>query len=207
MEKENITPEEKLLKIIESPGIQKQKSTPAQSKRNKNAGISVGWLKKFNIDREKLKNFNLKTANKISIGICVVFTVFGVSDFLKFKIQLDNRYQKIINGIAVSPGEPQKLIIPDVKLKILQEEIKKRNIFTFLPKPEIVEAAGTNDEIANLKLVGVIWSDNPQAMIEDLAGKRTYLVNQGEKIGELKVKKILKEKVILGKEDKEWQLR
>lgn len=207
MDKDNITPEEKLLKIIESPDTHKQRISPERNKRNKSAGIPGSWLNKFSINKEKLKRFNLKTANKISVGICVVWTVFSVSDFFKLKIQLDNRYKKIIDGAAVSPVEPRRLFIPDVQLNSLQEQIRKRNIFTFLPKPEVTEAAAVNDEIANLKLVGVIWSDNPQAMIEDLAGKGTYLVNQGEKIGELKVKKIFKEKVILSKEDKEWQLR
>ncbi len=207
MDKDNITPEEKLLKIIESPDTHKQRISLAQNKRNKSAGMPGSWLKKFSIDKEKLKRFNLKTANKILAGICVVWTVFSVSDFFKLKIQLDNRYKKIIDGAAVSPAEPRRLFIPDVQLNSLQEQIRKRDIFTFLPKLEVTEAAAVNDEIANLKLVGVIWSDNPQAMIEDLAGKGTYLVNQGEKIGELKVKKIFKEKVILSKEDKEWQLR
>ena len=88
---------------------------------------------------------------------------------------------------------------------------KKRNIFSFLPPKPPVDLINKNAEIsqlvANLKLVGILWSATPQAMIEDNKEKKTYLLATGEKIGELVIKSILRDKVIIAKGDQQWDLR
>lgn len=80
-----------------------------------------------------------------------------------------------------------------------------------MPAPPKSEANGSSADIAekisNLKLVGVIWSNNPQVMIEDVKGNRTYLLSIGEEMGEIKVKKIFMDKVVLEIEGQEEELR
>ncbi|MCK5491883.1 MAG: hypothetical protein KAJ14_02090, partial [Candidatus Omnitrophica bacterium] len=60
------------------------------------------------------------------------------------------------------------------------------------PNEMIIEAT------KNLKLVGISWSNNPDALIEDTEALRSFIVRKGDMIGEVKVDDILKDKVLLG---------
>jgi hypothetical protein len=44
-------------------------------------------------------------------------------------------------------------------------------------------------------------------MLEDAKEQKTYLVSPGDNIGDLKVKKILADKIIISKGGHEWELR
>jgi len=55
--------------------------------------------------------------------------------------------------------------------------------------------------------VGVIWSANPQAMVEDTQNHKTSLVSTGDYLGQLKVNKITRNSVVLEKDREEWELR
>ena len=83
---------------------------------------------------------------------------------------------------------------------------KHRNIF--IPpevKIEEVDEAGSeqklklDDLVKNLKLVGIIWSANPEAMIEDATETRTLLLKKGDSFGKnlFKVKSVLRNSVVL----------
>jgi len=75
---------------------------------------------------------------------------------------------------------------------------------------ETVELANL---VKDLKLVGVIWSTNPEAMVEDMVNKRTHLLKKGDTFGanQYKVKDITRSSVILEitveGAVKEWELR
>jgi hypothetical protein len=53
------------------------------------------------------------------------------------------------------------------------------------------------DMTANLKLVGISMSDNPDAMIEDTRLQKTFFVKMGSMVGDLRVDLITKDKVVL----------
>jgi len=72
---------------------------------------------------------------------------------------------------------------------------------------ETIPTTSATDMVKNLKLVGILWSENPQVMIEDTKQTKTYLLSIGETIGELQIKRILKDKVVVGKDDVEWEIR
>ena len=57
-----------------------------------------------------------------------------------------------------------------------------------------------------LKVVGIIWSDAPQAIIEDSQDAKTYLLNRGSKIKGARVKDILKDRVILSYDGQQVEL-
>jgi type II secretory pathway component PulC len=57
-------------------------------------------------------------------------------------------------------------------------------------------------------LVGIAWSNDPEAMIEDGKNKRTFFVKRGQTLDdEVKVVTIFKDKVILTFKGKEFELR
>jgi len=102
--------------------------------------------------------------------------------------------------------------LPDIETNIntLLAEAKKRNIFTLVPpKPQPVPGGQIQAvaSVGNFKLVGIIWSDKPQAMIEDSKLDKTYLLSAGEDLGDYKIKQILPNKIIITKGDEQWELR
>ena len=85
-----------------------------------------------------------------------------------------------------------------------------RNVFTLTPSSSGTSGGATaklGPTSTNVKLVGIIWSDHPQAMLEDTQEQKTYLLGPGEQIGDVTIKKILQDKVILGNHEREWELR
>jgi type II secretory pathway component PulC len=74
------------------------------------------------------------------------------------------------------------------------------------PLPNLVEE--TAEAIQNLALVGISWSSNPDAIVEDKSQQRTYFVKRGQMVGEnVKVEAIFKDHVVVSFEDKEYELR
>jgi hypothetical protein len=105
----------------------------------------------------------------------------------------------------------------DFKFLGLQDylvEINKRNIFL---SAELRVNAGKGltpdftQLVQDLKVVGIIWSSNPEAMIESTKENRTYILKKGDKISEFKIKDITRTSAILEMEVegqiKEYELR
>lgn len=200
MAEEKITPEERLLKIIENPSAEKIKA-PSPPAKSGAAAISRGEISRY---------LSLETVNKAAMVVCAFVTIFAVYDYLMFRDGLARRYREVTTGITpYKPGGRSVDMLRD-NMSGLLEKYKQRNIFSFLPPPAegpSAAASETSRQITNLKLVGVIWSDNPQAMIEDVKDKKTFLVGAGDRVGELTVDKILRDRVMIAKDGKEWELR
>lgn len=214
---DNLTPEERLLKIIENPDIQKRKLPNLKIEQATvvldRAKKLLGTLKKFRlnkINKDSLKHLDLRVATIIFAVICGAFSIYWVFDFVKSRVTLDKRFQKIIAESAIAEtGSNVDQGLMNLDTSKLAEETKNRNIFSF--SPPAAEAGmimtQTTFMVTNLKLVGILWSDNPQAMIEDTKEQKTYFVSSGDKVGEVTVKKIFRDKVIIGKDSQEWELR
>lgn len=205
---DNITPEEKLLKIIEAPGIGNPK-TPFGAK-GKAPGIkrAGAWLKGLRIDKNIFQYLDLRIANKMVASLCGFLTVFWVFDFVRVSSNLKGRFEQITQAAAIAVAQEKRISVPEVNIEEILAQAKKRNMFTFLPaKVEATPLAEAIQKTSNLKLVGIIWSDNPQVMIEDAKEQRTYLLGTGEQIGQAKIKKIFRDRVILDVEGQEQELR
>jgi len=210
IQKENITPEEKLLKIIETPATQRLKVSLVTKARVINLQTVAAKFKEFKIDKNIFKNFNLKMATKGVASLCGLVTIFWIFDFFSVAGNLRNHFEKTIQPSAIAATEEKKISIPPLNSEEILAQLKRRNMFTFIPAPAKTEASLAPDiaqKIANLKLVGIIWSEKPQAMIENSNDQRTYLVNSGERIGQVTIKKIFQDKVVLEVEDQERELR
>jgi type II secretory pathway component PulC len=203
------TPEEKLLKIIENPQAKKDTSGQAGSAAAaKKAGV---WLARLRIDKDAFKRLNLQTASKAIVVVCVIFTVLFVVDFFRTGSRLKERFKKVKAEAAARPDTAKSKLSAQISVTDVIANSRRRNIFTFLPSSNVAQAEGMPQDVAqilsNLKLVGIIWSANPQAMIESVKDQKTYLLNTGEQIDILTIKKIYKDKVMLGKDKQEWELR
>ena len=200
------TPEEKLLRLIESPGKDIKDARPIR----RGFRFNLSWIKKVKLPKVSLTPslFNLKTINRILAVLFLVITIYLIFDFVKGRPNLNQIYASGALGrrqdIKTSSGSQM------ANLSEYLTQINKRDIFHFVPLKE-EESVPTAKEamislVSNLKVVGIIWSKNPQAMIEDKQENKTLLLNQGDTIGQLKIKQILRDRVILVYEDQEMEL-
>lgn len=203
-----LTPEEKLLRIIESPPQNVRPLRPARSILD--FKFSLKLLKtKYT---EKLKSLaSLKTANMVLLVLSVAVTLFLGIDFW-MGLPRASAWTHL-EAMAKKQGVGDLRIENLEPISIYLQEITQRNIFALLtPARQDVLQNPVSDLIIgdlkeNLRVVGIIWSDAPQVMIEDVKDARTYLLNRGGKIKEARVKEILKDRVILSYDNQEIELK
>jgi len=198
------TSDERLLKIIEGSNESRraQVNTP---RAKKPLGQAAGF--KFNL--AGLKNIfkdlklNLVKINIALIGSGVFLTLIFI--FVLFSAPAISKsnaaYFTPVDSAAVlkfiSAGQAQGLM-----RKNIGSESLRRNFF--LPANLKVES-GTEQENAEVleklkdfKLVGIIWSQNPEVMIENAKDSRTYTLKKGESLNEeFKIKEISRNSAIL----------
>ena len=206
---EKITPEEKLLKIIENPGLEKRKIISPAVKQQFSLKKIKGMISGFKLNKDLLKRFDLRMATKIAALACVCFTFFWIFDFIRSGVTLNKRFDKLMVDSASAQNKETVLPALNVDMNELSQQLRARNIFSFMPTRAVAGELTTEVPVAitNYKLVGIMWSDNPQAMIEDTKEQKTYLLGNGEALGQVKVKKIFRDKVVIGKDEQEWELR
>jgi len=206
MKKEKITPEEKLLKIIENPQIDKQRiSVTAIKRKIFNPASLISSIKGIRIDRNLIRRLNINAANKIAVVLCVLISIFWIYDSLNTDAALKRRFEAMSKVTNVREPAEEAPSVPEVALNDLLARSKTRNIFTLIPAGAQVEKSA---DLSGVKLVGILWSDNPQAMIEDTKEKKTSLLSAGDSVGNFKIKDILKNKVVIMDENlEEWELR
>ncbi len=192
--------DEKLLKLIESSS-----HTPLLSK--------VPFARKIGLKQRRgrfefkfskahiLSRINLCNINKSLYVICVLLTLMLLYNLaISFSISksgfLLGRYDKIT--FTKPKSAANKLLL---SLQQYLDGVAKRNIFL---RSDIVEKYSVdnvvlNDMVKDLKLVGIIWSSSPDAIIEDAVDKRTYMLKKGEMFGRAKhkIKDITRNFVVL----------
>jgi len=190
------------LKIIENPGNPAGISPrPDGRAENKKAAPAESFSKALT------GRFNLKTAVQLSVAVAVLATLFLLYDYLIASRDSSGRLKNVLSrGAAVTVVEAVTEKAPE--LKDLLEPAGKHNIFAIEPeKADSLLAAETAQAISSLKLVGILWSERPQAMVEDTKSAKTYLLNNGDSINDLQVRKIYVDKIVLSKDGKDWELR
>lgn len=221
---ESLTPEQQLLKLIENPN---QASAPVESvKREGKKLVSLPALQ-GRLDFWKgvsvKRWFSLKQFSQSPKGM---ERVNGVLKFLIFVMVIYSGYT--LFGMVTGIKKASNLILPSDKAAVdvlepamaLQsvsyylEKTKGRNIFTPVvpekPQTEEKPAVEVEEEnpFRNCNLVGIAWSDDPEAMVEDKGLGRTFFVRRGQLLANgLRVVTIFKDKVILSYKGKEYELR
>ncbi|MCM8801677.1 MAG: hypothetical protein NC912_06765 [Candidatus Omnitrophica bacterium] len=221
-EQESPTPEKQLLKLIEEPRLT-EKFSPVILKRFGLGFFSFSALKaRLSFLRKKIKEdfqtgkiykLNIKVINHL-LGFTVFFmsvyfigNLFGSMGYLKKISEFELKETEKKLQIDSQLGPPLQIALHDL------EKVRQRNIFKIgslktnedltikTPSPKIVEVT------QHLKLVGISWSADPDAMIEDTKINKTFFLKRGQMLGEIKVQAIFRDRVILSYEGEEIELR
>lgn len=230
------TAEQKLLKIIESQNAAEQPSStqasPGQEVASqvassvKGLGLPclalppvlaplLGLLKGLTLAKSGVP-FGFREINKLFILAIAVVCVFFVANVLGGMKLL---HQKITFAIgSQTESFSEDFVPPLLDLAAYLENIKRRNIFRPFEKKQeaqpmtaVVSSTQKIEAILKeLKLVGLSWLDTPESasvMIEDTVSGITYFYQQGDKVRELTIKAIYRDRVILTYEDEELVLK
>lgn len=208
MPETRLTPEEKLLRIIEAPPGAVR---PLKQKRwLHDAGFSLKLLRAKYAARFK-DAVSLKSANTLLVCLAALATMFLGLDFW-LGMPRAGAIQRL-EARAKNFDTGNLSIARLDTLPVYLREITQRNMFALPQAPKEQAPAAQRAAMdaslltADLKLVGIIWSEAPQAIVEDTKEARTQLLNRGGKIKNLRVKEILKDRVILSYDDQDIELR
>jgi hypothetical protein len=231
MSLENISPEEKLFRIIQ----QEKSVTPAggqdplaskkqpgnwlkavkeavASWKDKLAGIIKNLIRKIH-PALPAKEFELELK---TINIVLGALLFGLIVFVIYYA-----VTKYPSGAKVAMGATSAQSSLKASRKDIEElraagyyldNARQRNIFTAAPRaismgPEVPVQGADKSLSGELKVQGISWSEVPKVMISDKDNK-LYVLKAGQPVGTtgIKVKTILKNKVILTYGDREFEL-
>lgn len=191
---EGKSPEEKLLKIIEGGDAAAERlSEKKKSKLNLGAFRFSG----FDIKKIKMKNLNLGLL-ALAFILTIVFIVIFVNKKDTFAQRVDVLVAENKKASAVFFENQEEK--PDLAKYMLA--IKRNNPFDLIP---VVRNDKAEELKVKFKLAGIIWSNNPQAIVEETISKKTYTVYKGGSlVGGYKVVEISSGGVVIkGKNGKE----
>lgn len=221
-----ITPEKQLLRLIEeqkgnTPGIQAQ-----AIKHHSLSLFSFGaWIGRISFFKEVFKKWfhgirphqlDIKLINKILGLFIFVLVVYFISNLFSSLINLKKTpYLEFKPQEGASFAGTQQLSFLKKAASYYFEKVKERDIFKMGAKKPTAAAEASHEghssriieATQHLKLVGISWSNDPDAMIEDTKALRTFFIKRGQMIGEIKVQAIFKDKVVLGFGTEEIELR
>ena len=219
------TPEQQLLKLIEGESAKGGSASGGKPEgKPKGRRFSLAWSRAFSFRKRAAKK---KTAgkrpgpgiaevNKALIAATVVVFVYVVFDAVASARNLQRppnfaplKEMKANTGKeSVAPLEETSYYLQKVSSRDIFREGKKKEAAPVQSAPAAVDLTETAEAIQGLALVGISWSSNPDAIIEDKAKQRTYFVKRGQDVGDgVKVEAIFKDHVVVTYQDREYELR
>lgn len=204
--KDNISPEEKLLRLIKGQKKQNLPITakPAAASENMetvkpNPKISLlPLLQRYSSFLETRKIIlGVFIAACLYLTISLVYPWFGLR-----KIKLPKTSEAKFSEARPEPKEEVK------PLEFYQQGIANRSIFGSAGSQAgaMPASAASVDLMKDINLVGVISGANPQAVIEDKKTQKTYYVTKGQFIGEMQVEDIQEGKIIINYRGQRYEL-
>lgn len=219
-----LTPEKQLLNIIENP---KQQGVRAQTAKRQGISLfSLGALKgrlsffkKFSF--KKWTSFRKLSSNSFGlrqINLALKFIIVFLVIYLGYSVAVMAIELKKASNLIFEYEKPAVPTIESVSplknLPYYLEKVAARDLFSppvvekKEPEERTIEVEPADAQIKKYSLVGIAWSDNPEAMIEDKDAKKTYFLKRGQFLDEnVKVVAIFKDAVIVARDDKEFELR
>ncbi len=197
----NISPEEKLLRLIRAD----HKKVPAREQRPEQKPDASA---KQNIIQKAALAISFNLINRILVRILLISGIYFLVDFL---IVSPNKIEERVLAIGELNGAdleeaPAPLFKP---VFYYTKAVKIRNLFT-AAKPKSRRGLPSSiftEMVSKLRLQGIISGVKPQAIIEDIKTGQVYFVSPGDYIGELELKEILPGKVKLNYYGQEAELR
>jgi hypothetical protein len=220
----SLTPEKQLLKIIETSKGNALGVAARSSRRHGMSWLNLGaWLGRisfFKVRLEKLSSgfsleqLDVKTANRILGFLVLLLSLYFMGSLIMSLVNLSKLPRLETNPQAakvdINIPEPQGL---KKAASYYLDKVRERDIFTMglkklaAKQPEQGPSAKIIEITSTLKLVGISWSNDPDAMIEDTKSLKTYFVKRGDMVGETKVQAIFRDKVVLSLENEEFELK
>jgi len=207
----DINPEEKLLRLIRNKnkasisGVSETAQTPQGDKPK---SILTPYQKKIPsfLSQDLIKNiFSLRKLKVFLISLVIIFLGYGVFEIL-FLREGSVEHLKPVEKVDLKAEKKETPIPSPQPFEHYAGRINKRDIFN----PPFAQEQGTKspyqEQIANLRLAGIIVDKQPQAIIEDTKLKKTYFLNTGDYIGDIKVEEILESKVVLSYAGERFEL-
>jgi len=217
------TPEKELLKFIEEKKAPASLKARSSLRRGKSFISLAGLRARCSYAGERLKNISLKslfvdlkTVNAILFIGVVVLAVGFVFDFVNSLLGMNNEIEEAFAVEQDAGGFQFGELVTLKNSSSYLEKARKRDIFKIIEDaPAAAVAAMRAPEkpkeilvkTRDLKLVGISWSKDPDAMIEDTKSKRTFFLKRGSFINDVKVEAIFRDKVILSYRDEEIELK
>lgn len=218
------TPEKRLLDIIEgkagkiatpSPALLRSKYLSLDSLRARIAFLKDSFIPKRLKDKsvfEDLKMINLFLQCAIGIAMVVLFVFISIEIKGSDKISLivgKDAQANIINETAetISLLKPKEYYLQKFEIRDLFQMgyLKKKEVD--FKEEKLNQASQLSELTKNLKLVGISWGDQPDAIIENPELDKTYFVKKGYMIDDIKVYDVLKDRVILRYKGEEVEIR
>lgn len=217
--KENISPEERLLRIIKG-----------QSKKEKFAHtqLSQAETKPFSeepkiirktiegrgaLHKERLSA--LAILQRINTGLFLFWCLLsvGLFVFIKKVSELPQRYAIDVDrqGVSQKGAAADEEALSSKPFSEYIDIIGTHNLFkiyegTTKTQTQTPAQIAPSDLLGSYALAGIISGDNPQAIIEDKKTKNTYFLNKGQNLGNFKIEEILEGKVILELKGQRFEL-
>ena len=206
---ENLSPEERLLRLIRAKGGKKEQAIPADEtaakEKRRRPKIDIAEernllrgfaLRFFDIDIERLKFANRALIIAIGVGI-ILFS----ADIVITQMRLERAKARLhAHKMARHPRDADSSSAAK-PYEYYADVIGKKNLFRseFTSSPvNIGQAAGAPEDIAsNLNLIGFISGEKRQAIIEDKKSGKTYFLYKGDNLSGCDVIDVLEDKVIL----------
>lgn len=188
--RENISPEEKLLKLIK--GEKSINLSDKTSQKDKDGGSAVN---------KKAQAVNFRLGNNVLFRLALLLIVISVAYLIGTFIYPWVGLNKVkLPDPEVASIEQSVERKTDVKpYEFYAQGMKNSQIFGSIASQGNAEPAANikSEIIKDINLVGIISGDNPQAVIEDKKTQKTYYVTKGQLIGDLLVDDIQEGKIIL----------
>ena len=219
------TPERDLLKIIESKEVEGRVTSQGSLRKGLSLfslGALKGRLSFFRGNLLKLfsggATLEISSINRVLFIAVLAMLIFMSFDFFNSMMNLNEDVDRAFQIDRETSVFSSQELSPLKSSSFYLEKARKRDIFKMVSqtvKEEEEEEAKTAQEAnkgvrkmtANLNLVGISWSDDPDAMIEDAKTKRTYFLKRGDSIGEVVVSGIFKDRVVLSYNGEEVELK
>ena len=208
--KDDITPEQKLLNLIRGSSKKppKEKHVPQASQQQEGGlpkPIKTSADTKANyVNKEKISILrSISSHNLILINRLILLGVFLGLLFLLLDLYLTPAdISRVTPSSLVTTKKMPLMAKEDKPYSYYQQEILKRNLF----KSDAVESRVNKvvptgqtfkELVKDLQLLGIMSGDKPQAIIEDKKLNKTYFLNIGDYLGEIRLDAISSDNVTL----------
>jgi len=216
------TPEKELLKFIEEKKAPAGMKVRSSFRRGKTFLSIAGLRGRWSFTATRLKGLSFKnllidinTLNMVLLIGVVLLAVGFVFDLVNSLLGMNNEIEQAF-AVEQDAGNFQFGELTALKNSASYlEKARKRDIFKIVedaPAAAAIEKTAEKPKeilakTRDLKLVGISWSKDPDAMIEDIKSKRTFFVKRGGYANDVKVEAIFRDKVIVSFQGDQVELK